>query len=48
MDAIKACHETLHGMGVPRLSTLVKIGTRSDRAQTMDEKTASVRALLET
>jgi uncharacterized protein (TIGR00106 family) len=47
MTVIKRCHEVLHGMGVPRLSTLVKIGTRTDRDQKMDEKVASVRAKLE-
>lgn len=47
MQAIKTCHQTLHNMGIPRISTLVKIGTRTDRPQSMDEKTASVRAKLE-
>lgn len=46
MDAIKRCHETLHEMGVPRLSTIVKIGTRTDRDQQMDEKVVSVREKL--
>ncbi len=46
MAVIKRCHEVLHGMGVPRLSTLVKIGTRIDRDQKMDEKVASVREKL--
>lgn len=46
MQAIKTCHQVLHGMGVPRIYTLVKIGTRTDRSQKMDEKTASVRAKL--
>jgi uncharacterized protein (TIGR00106 family) len=46
MDAIKRCHEALHEMGVPRISTLVKIGTRIDRDQKMDEKVASVKAQL--
>jgi uncharacterized protein (TIGR00106 family) len=42
MEAIKACHETLHHMGVPRLSTLVKIGTRTDKDQNMTDKVRSV------
>ncbi len=46
MDAIKRCHETLHAMGVPRISTSVTLGTRSDRPQRMAEKTASVREKL--
>jgi len=47
MDAIKRCHETLHGMGVPRLSTIVMIGTRIDRDQNMDEKVLSVKVKLQ-
>jgi uncharacterized protein (TIGR00106 family) len=43
MAAIKRCHETLHGMGVPRISTSVMIGTRSDREQKMADKLSSVR-----
>jgi uncharacterized protein (TIGR00106 family) len=46
MDAIKRCHEVLHEMGVPRISTVVKVGTRVDRDQKMDEKIASVREKL--
>lgn len=46
LDAIKRCHATLHEMGVPRISTIVKIGTRVDRDQKMDEKVPSVRARL--
>lgn len=46
MQAIQACHERLHAMGVPRISTVIKIGTRTDRAQTMADKMASVRAEL--
>jgi len=47
MDAIKACHEKLHQMGVPRIATQIKIGTRTDRAQKMSDKVASVRRKLE-
>ena len=46
VQAIKTCHERLHEMGVPRISTVIKIGTRTDREQKMAEKTASVRAKL--
>jgi uncharacterized protein (TIGR00106 family) len=42
MGAIKRCHETLHAMGVARISTNIRIGTRTDRAQTMDDKIRSV------
>ena len=40
--AIKRCHEVLHEMGAPRLYTVIKAGTRTDRAQTLDDKVASV------
>jgi len=44
LNAIKACHEKLHEMGVPRISTIIKIGTRTDRTQKMKDKVESVRA----
>ena len=40
--AIKRCHETVHAMGAPRITTTVKLGTRTDREQTMEEKVKSV------
>ncbi len=46
MDAIKICHERLHEMGVPRIATQIKIGTRTDRTQKMTDKVKSVRAKL--
>ena len=46
LNAIKACHEKLHEMGVPRIATQIKIGTRTDREQKMAEKIASVREKL--
>ena len=42
MAAIRRCHETVHEMGAPRISTTVKLGTRTDRAQSMDDKVRSV------
>ena len=45
-DAVKRCHERLHDMGVPRISTTLKLGTRVDREQTMAEKVASVESKL--
>lgn len=44
--AIKRCHETVHEMGAPRISTIVKLGTRTDREQTMDDKVKSVQSKL--
>ncbi len=40
--AVKKCHETLHKMGVPRLTSSIKVGTRTDKEQTMDDKVDSV------
>jgi uncharacterized protein (TIGR00106 family) len=40
--AIKCCHETVHGMGAPRIFTTIKCGTRIDKVQTMDDKIRSV------
>jgi len=44
--AVKACHEAVHEMGAPRITTTIKVGTRTDRIQTMDDKTASVASKL--
>ncbi len=44
--AIKKCVETVHGMGAPRLSTHLKIGTRTDRVTTGEEMVRSVKAKL--
>jgi len=40
--AVKRCHETLHQMGVPRISTTMRVGTRIDRDQTLEDKVRSV------
>ena len=40
--AVRRCHEVVHEMGAPRIFTVMKVGTRTDRIQTMDEKTQSV------
>jgi uncharacterized protein (TIGR00106 family) len=42
MAAVKRCHEALHEMGVPRISSSIRLGTRIDRVQTMDDKIRSV------
>lgn len=47
MAALKRCHDVLHAMGVPRIHTVVKLGTRTDKAQRMADKTASVLRHLE-
>jgi uncharacterized protein (TIGR00106 family) len=42
MAAVRRCHEAVHAMGAPRISTTIKLGTRTDRVQTMEEKIRSV------
>ena len=42
MAAIKSCHEKIHEMGAPRISTTIKLGTRVDRKQSMQDKINSV------
>jgi len=44
--AVKRCHEVLHEMGAVRISTNLRVGTRTDRAQTMEDKVESVRSKL--
>ena len=46
MAAVKACHERIHEMGAPRITTTIKLGTRSDRNQTMEDKVKSVQSKL--
>ena len=40
--ALRLCHERVHEMGAPRISTTVKLGTRNDRDQSMADKVSSV------
>jgi uncharacterized protein (TIGR00106 family) len=40
--AVKRCHAVVHEMGAPRVSTIIKLGTRTDRPQTMADKVRSV------
>lgn len=42
MAAVKQCHERVHAMGAPRITTTIKLGTRTDRDQTMADKVRSV------
>ena len=41
--AVKRCHEVVHDLGAPRITTTLKLGTRTDREQTMGDKVRSVR-----
>ncbi|GFE59786.1 MTH1187 family thiamine-binding protein [Geobacter sp. AOG2] len=44
--AVRQCHEVVHGMGAPRITTTIKVGTRTDRIQTMEDKVKSVKSKL--
>jgi uncharacterized protein (TIGR00106 family) len=46
--AIRRCHEVVHEMGAPRITTTLKFGTRIDRMQTMKDKVSSVQNQLGT
>lgn len=45
-EAIKKCHQHLHNIGVPRISTNIRIGTRTDKEQSMLDKIQSVESKL--
>ncbi len=40
--AIRRCHEQIHAAGAPRITTTIKMGSRTDRTQTMNDKLRSV------
>ena len=46
MAAVKHCHERIHAMGAPRITTTIKLGTRVDKEQTMADKVTSVETKL--
>lgn len=41
MAAVKRCHEMVHDMGAPRITT-TELGTRTNPAQTMEDKVRGV------
>ena len=43
---LRECHERIHAMGAPRISTSLRLGTRTDRDQSMEDKLESVREKL--
>lgn len=40
--AVKRCHEVLHAMGAPRVSATLRVGTRTDKEQSLEDKVRSV------
>jgi uncharacterized protein (TIGR00106 family) len=47
LAAVKRCHEVVHDLGAPRVSTNLKLGTRTDRPQSMSDKVKSVQSKLD-
>lgn len=45
-SAVKKCHEVIHQMGAPRISSTLRVGTRTDRQQSMEDKIKSVQLKL--
>jgi len=46
MDAVKRCHYRVHEMGAPRISSTLKLGTRTDREDSIEGKVRSVQQRL--
>ena len=46
MAAIKECHGRVHAMGRARISSTLRVGTRTDRVQNLADKVARVKAVL--
>ena len=42
MAAVKRCHEVVHEMGASRISSSMRLGTRTDREQSIQDKIQSV------
>jgi uncharacterized protein (TIGR00106 family) len=40
--ALKQIHETLHAGGVPRISTTIRLGSRTDKKQGLGDKLAAI------
>lgn len=43
LAGIKRLHETLHAEGIPRLSTSIKLGTRTDKESSLEDKERAVK-----
>ena len=39
---VKSCHEIVHSKGVPRVYTILKINSRTDKKQTFKDKVQSI------
>lgn len=47
MKVIGQCHAMLHTNGVVRIQSDIRVGTRTDKRQTFEDKVAAVRNILE-
>lgn len=47
MAALRQCHEEVHRMGAPRIATTIRLSTRTDREQMLEDKIQSVKARME-
>lgn len=47
MAAIRECHRRVHAMGRARISSTLRIGTRTDRQQSLADKVDRVEQLLD-
>lgn len=45
--AIKECHEKLHESGIMRISSTIKVGTRTDKEQSIGDKIDAVNQRLD-
>jgi uncharacterized protein (TIGR00106 family) len=45
-EALRACHEAVHRMGAPRVSTNVRLGTRTDHPESIESRLNSVLELV--
>ena len=46
IEEFHGCHEVLHDMGSPRVSASLRVGTRRDRTQSIDDKIDSVKRVM--
>jgi len=46
-NAVRRCHERVHEMGAPRITSTARFGTRTDRTQTAEDKVLSVQRKLD-
>ncbi len=39
---VKACHDKVHAMGAVRIASTIKLGTRTDKQQSLSDRVSSV------